>query len=274
MGYEHSASCKLVATHCACCRRPLVDAVSVETGMGPICRKKHGYDEGPAEHRERANQLVYWIAAQQTGDEVAAWVVELRELGFARLADVIIDRLDNVLRVLREGDHYLVRAPYRPSLFDAWRALPGQYWDKQREVRVVPVRVGAVLWELFDRHFPGMKVVGEPRPAPQPRPATATPAPAPAPAEVVIKIVQTDNWPGVNEYLVYPPFRDDLIRAWPQEVPGTTWDNTRRCRRVPLTSRDALWRFLKHHFVGAVVETGKGRITITANEPRTSTPNS
>jgi hypothetical protein len=258
MSYENSEACKMVATCCACCARPLVDAVSVELGMGPICRKKHGYDEGPAENRKRANKLVYWIAAKQHGDEVAQWVVELRELGFVKLADVIIDRLDNVLRITRDGATYLVRAPLRRDAFDAWHRLPGAYWDRKRKVRVVPARSYATLWALLDRFFHDMKIVGEPRPAPvatPPEPLAPDAPPTPAPVE--IKVVQNGDG-----YLVFPPFRDDLVSAWPQEVAGAYWDGVNRCRRVPLTSRDALWAFLKRHFVGAVLVTAKGRTVI------------
>lgn len=278
MSYEDSEACKLVATCCACCGRPLVDSVSVETGMGPVCRAKHGYNEGPAEHRPRANKLVYWIAAKQHGDEVAKWVVELRELGFVKLADIIIDRLDNVLRVVKErpakGEPvYIVRAPLCREAFDAWHRIAGSYWDRKRKVRVVPLRQGAQLWALLDRFYPNMKVVGEPRPvspATDKRdPATGLPLDAegrivldgpivnPEPPPVEIRIEFT-----ADGYRVFPPYRDDLVKAWTQEVAGAVWDGNSRCRRVPLTSRDALWAFLKRHFVGAVLVSAKGRTVI------------
>ena len=43
MNYESAPATKLVATLCACCGKNLLDAESVEAGMGPVCRKKHGY---------------------------------------------------------------------------------------------------------------------------------------------------------------------------------------------------------------------------------------
>lgn len=45
MSYENAPATILLATHCACCGRPLVDAASVETGIGPDCRKRHGFVE-------------------------------------------------------------------------------------------------------------------------------------------------------------------------------------------------------------------------------------
>ena len=67
--YESAPSTILLATHCACCNRPLRDAVSVEAGMGPDCRDKHGYNEEPACAPD--------------------WATAMRELdGFVAIADV------------------------------------------------------------------------------------------------------------------------------------------------------------------------------------------
>lgn len=44
MSYESAPATKMLATHCACCARPLVDAVSVEAGVGPECRRRHGFE--------------------------------------------------------------------------------------------------------------------------------------------------------------------------------------------------------------------------------------
>lgn len=44
-GYENAPATQLLASYCACCSRPLVDSISVEAGIGPVCREKHGYAE-------------------------------------------------------------------------------------------------------------------------------------------------------------------------------------------------------------------------------------
>lgn len=44
-GYENAPATRMLAIYCACCRKPLVDAKSVETGMGPVCRGKHGFNK-------------------------------------------------------------------------------------------------------------------------------------------------------------------------------------------------------------------------------------
>ena len=38
----------LVASHCSACGRMLTDASSIEFGIGPVCRRKHGYEDAPA----------------------------------------------------------------------------------------------------------------------------------------------------------------------------------------------------------------------------------
>lgn len=49
MSYENAPATRMIAVYCACCSRPLVDSVSVEAGVGPECRKKHGYAEAQGE---------------------------------------------------------------------------------------------------------------------------------------------------------------------------------------------------------------------------------
>jgi gamma-glutamylaminecyclotransferase len=53
-GYENAPATRLLATSCACCGRALLDAISVEAGIGPDCREKYGYGEAQG-RRERGN---------------------------------------------------------------------------------------------------------------------------------------------------------------------------------------------------------------------------
>lgn len=121
--YENAPGTVLVATNCACCARPLLDAVSVETGVGPECRKKHGYDKpdqdltlaevvglaaaltqadyleltaGAPTTRELANRLVQRIAVDQSGPRVAHYVGALEALGFTTLAARVAKRLGGI----------------------------------------------------------------------------------------------------------------------------------------------------------------------------------
>ena len=167
--YENAPATKMVATACACCARPLVDARSVETGVGPECRRRHGFDvaEGPAnwlgaftaladvdpatyetpayvaavkaqDARAAANVLVYRIAAQQEGPAVVAFTNAVRALGFVRLADRIADRLVTVT-ISRADGRIEVVAPYRSEeAVAALRAVPGRRWDRERKVTTFP----------------------------------------------------------------------------------------------------------------------------------------
>ena len=154
MGYEDSRACKMLATHCACCSKPLVDAESVNTGMGPICRDKHGYADGPNENRVRANKLVYEIAALQNGDAVAAKVKELHELGFTKLANRIVARLSNIIRIEKQAKEWWVWAPFRSGLTFAWNnEVPGSVWDRQLKLRRVPLKAGGALRAFLLKHL-------------------------------------------------------------------------------------------------------------------------
>ena len=69
MSYENAPATKMLATYCACCARPLLDAESVEVGMGPVCRKTHGF--------ARAEHEPDWDAVLAATD------------GFVAMADVL-----------------------------------------------------------------------------------------------------------------------------------------------------------------------------------------
>lgn len=147
-GYENAPATKLLATHCCMCSRPLVDAESVEAGIGPDCRKKHGYtkpdrevdlasaagliaavgigaDEQPAlpagamkpyaarDARGVANVLVHQIAvllhAERADlDTVVRYVNALSALGYDKLSAVLSIRLATVEISERAADRVLI----------------------------------------------------------------------------------------------------------------------------------------------------------------------
>ena len=121
--YENAPATKLLATHCGCCGRALVDAVSVERGVGPDCAEKYGAPEAQGEPnwhavlgflgvmaerlgiagasgprvspREAANNLVYFVARpakELTHAEVVAAIAAIGALGFVVLAERITRR--------------------------------------------------------------------------------------------------------------------------------------------------------------------------------------
>lgn len=191
-GYETAPATVLLATECACCARPLVDAVSIETGMGPICRAKHGYSDepGPAdavrfgaylgaynatvagdrvlslesvdgETRVLANRIVHRIACgRESVEQIARLVAALDALGFSTLARRIAKRM-RAVEVTTEGDALVVRAPFSLAFNDAVRACRGQRFDRDRKVRVVPRAQRVQLWEAIRQAFgPGTIVCG------------------------------------------------------------------------------------------------------------------
>lgn len=82
----------LLATHCALCGRPLIDAESVELGIGPICRKMYRWAEGPPGNREAANRLIRQVSCRPNASTVSWKITALRTLGYTRIADRLLER--------------------------------------------------------------------------------------------------------------------------------------------------------------------------------------
>jgi hypothetical protein len=160
MGYESAPATEMVATSCAVCARPLCDAVSVEMGIGPECRKKHGFLEPVSEEaRAEANKLVYLIAAKQTGPEVVTAVARLKVLGFARLSERIV-RLRVVVTITEAEDRIVVKAPYTEASVEAFRGVYGRRWDKDQKANTFPRERKAELFAALQRAFPGALAEG------------------------------------------------------------------------------------------------------------------
>lgn len=158
-GYENAPATRMVAVWCAVCSRPLVDAKSVELGIGPDCRRKYGFDAAmPEEARAEANKVVYRIATDQDGPYVAEGCNRLREIGFTVLADRILKRTAPV-SVAVEGDLLVVTSAYDEAWVEAMRGVPGRRWNRERKVNTVPVSARAVLEDLVIRIFPGRVTV-------------------------------------------------------------------------------------------------------------------
>lgn len=161
--YENAPATLLLATHCAACARPLVDSVSVEAGMGPVCRQRYGVAEGASDaDREAANKIVHEIARLQSGDRVVELVGELRALGFAVLADRVTKRLAGcpVVEIEREGSTLVVKTPYREEALVDFRAIPGRRWDRDRKVNTFPASSAVCLYEVLKVHFHGETATG------------------------------------------------------------------------------------------------------------------
>jgi Family of unknown function (DUF6011) len=162
-GYENAPATRMLATQCAVCGRPLVDSVSVETGIGPDCRRKHGYTVDVSDDARKAgNAIVYAIAAgAHDGPALAGALASLRALGFVTLADTIARRrLDPEIEISEADGCLTVRAPYRAGAMGAWRAIPGRRWDSEAKVNTVPTTARAALWALLRAFYAGAVGIG------------------------------------------------------------------------------------------------------------------
>ncbi len=196
MSYETAPACELLATSCACCGRPLLDATSVETGVGPDCRKKYGYNDaqgapdwlaaaqaldiipdllGPGapaaivaawgiDARRASNLLVHRFARSEDLAEKGALMAAIYLLGYFRLATKLADNAAGKVEVLPVGDRLAVKTPYRADFVAALKAARvGARWDRDTKVWTVPTdqRARAALWAVLRNHFAGAMLVSE-----------------------------------------------------------------------------------------------------------------
>lgn len=164
MSYLNAPATRLLATNCCCCGRSLVDATSVELGIGPECR---GGNNGHIsnDQRELCNKLTHTaaIAAQEGNIEtVRSCANQVELIGLPELADKIRRRFVNAERqakiiITQNGNTLSVQTPYKRSagsdFTNAWRAIPGRRWFNGRNV--IPETSKRELWELLKRFFPG-----------------------------------------------------------------------------------------------------------------------
>lgn len=141
MPHENATATRLLATHCAVCGRPLVDAQSVETGIGPICRERYfGVEALTEPARVEANGLVYRVAAELSRNPsdanlatVSTDLLRLRELGATTIVERILanrSRLSTIKIVIAPADptNFGVVAPRNEALTAAFRNISSRRW--------------------------------------------------------------------------------------------------------------------------------------------------
>jgi hypothetical protein len=169
MSYEGAVTTKMLATNCVCCGRALVDAISVELGIGPECRD--GFNGNMSdENRKMANSLVFQASIAATAgriEEVREKAEQVKSLGFEELADKMVRRFKKAevlasVVITQEGNVYKVVTPYRrkeaKEFVEAWREVPGRRWENG--FNVVPVSSKGALWTLLKRFFHGKYAKG------------------------------------------------------------------------------------------------------------------
>lgn len=184
MSYENAVATKLLATNCVVCGRPLVDALSVERGIGPECRK---YANAGIEDRIRkaANTCVFEAAiAAQEGriEKVMSLAQNIEEMGLTVLANKMRRRFKKAIErkskitIDVEDDFFVVNTPFRrgdkKAFVNAWRNIPGRRF--QKGLNYVPVTQKMALWKLLREFFGGQYADGPkgkfriPKPDPKP----------------------------------------------------------------------------------------------------------
>ena len=187
MTYESAPATRLLAVSCCCCGRPLLDAVSVQAGVGPVCREKFGYTESQGEPdwaeyertgaaelgyvarqltpRELVNALVRRVAIDPNAQTVPRDIVAIDALGFYTLASTLAERVRDAttVEITTEPDRWggllIVQAPYSEALTYELRAVRGRRWDAARKVNTVPVACGPALDAALRRALPGTTFV-------------------------------------------------------------------------------------------------------------------
>lgn len=161
-----------VASHCCVCGLSLVDATSIEFGIGPVCRNKYSYEDAYAiseatgvevslflaeqnfphevavsvdeavqrdDSRRAANVLVHYASAEQ-GEAAILTAHVLRLLGYVALADRIQDRLLAVKLTRTPDGMVAVKTPFNLSFLGVLKAkwVPGRRWDGENKVWLLP----------------------------------------------------------------------------------------------------------------------------------------
>jgi len=159
MSYENAPQTSMLATYCLMCKRPLCDAKSVETGLGPVCRDKIGYTSESEtiteEERRTANQLVHKIALSDDANEKVKCIDTLDRIGLAGVAKAIRKAIVVVKITATAGSRYAVKVPYDAFVVEAMRSIPGRRWDNDAKVTLFPTSSKTQLWELLRLYYSG-----------------------------------------------------------------------------------------------------------------------
>ncbi len=187
-GYLASPALELVATSCCLCGRPLLDAASVERGVGPTCARKAGVGDAAHEPewqrvrailariglaprcddaRAEANRLTHRIGVAPSAPAVPVLLEAIDALGYHRLASAIAEHLVPVTVTIANDNGSLLVTTSRldaeifESYVDALRAVPGRRWDAEKKANVVPERSRRELGEALVGCLPsGALIVG------------------------------------------------------------------------------------------------------------------
>jgi len=264
MGYESAPGTEMLATYCACCGKELLDAQSVEAGMGPECRRKHALpDTLDEDARKAANKLVYIIAMDQTGPGVDKAIVELKALGCDKIVKRIQQRVYGKRRVvitLRENiaDRFNVASPYDEEFVYRVKRIYGRRWDGEDKVNHFPTESWDRVWALIAECYRG-KLLEAPTGEQVINGAKLTHADVGLPAPkrevkeepVEIRIERHDKW-----FAAYTPYDRGLVDEM-RNVRGRKWSGRLKANLFPAEAEDDVSEIIQRYFPKATFKVSK-----------------
>lgn len=179
MSYLDAPAVGLVATSCCVCGRPLLDAESLASGIGPVCADKTGYGRAGLDPavRGEVNRLVFELAAYGRDVRAVERLARLRELGFGALVVRVEERLaalveirtalvdgSSPVRVFAEFPKVEDKGAFDSLVVDL-RRVPGRRWEEvpgvkgRRNTFPRTPEASVAFRQVLARHFPG-RVVG------------------------------------------------------------------------------------------------------------------
>lgn len=186
--YTKSPVYEMVPTHCSCCNRPLVDATSVEYGVGPVCRKKYSYEDAipvtpeireamvnvlsrfhdlafggrvmaavdANDSRKAANLLNRLLAVSLKHDvsdvDVIVAIEALETLGYTDLANRVSSVIATV-SVEEKAGKILVKVPFERAFVDT--KVAGRHYNKPTDTWIVPAKSKKDLWVALQKAYSG-----------------------------------------------------------------------------------------------------------------------
>ena len=162
--YTEAPATKMLDVRCLACGRSLLDAASIEAGLGPVCRKRVGLGALDEESRSIANHLVYEMASTNpTPQRVAEVANQLQGIGASRLAALVATKaLKPAVEVHRADGVLVVKTRWNPRFTSAFKAS-FDYGAERHMVREngkfagweIPETIGGRLLCLLKEHFEG-----------------------------------------------------------------------------------------------------------------------
>jgi hypothetical protein len=126
MSHLNAPATRLLNVQCLICDTPLVDASSVEIGIGPVCRRKWYDAEIGNKVREAANALVAeatWAKHNDDIDKVLETAEALQALGLPKLAGRVRFKFIHLQLVVGSDGWVSLYTPYRRGFPNDLRVL-------------------------------------------------------------------------------------------------------------------------------------------------------